>query len=90
MQLFLSGLLTTITFTLMMEVSLGAPLQIQASHYSLLATFEVLGKLIFQPIISIFTDFFGYSLAFVLFVILYLLCILLTNWFNNTSQKIKI
>jgi hypothetical protein len=75
----------------MMQISLKAPSSIQASHYSLLATFEVLGKLIFQPFISIFTDFFGYSLAFILFIFLYLLSILLTKWFNkNVSQKIKI
>ena len=60
----------------MMEVSFLADKQIQATHFSLLATCEVLGKLLFQPVVSMFTDTFGYSVAFVLFIVLYVLSIL--------------
>ena len=76
LQLFFSGFLTTITFTLMMEVSFLADKQIQATHFSLLATCEVFGKLLFQPLVSAFTDTFGYSSAFILFTFLYILSIL--------------
>ena len=75
-QLFLSGFLTTICFTLMMQISFMSPKNIQASHYSLLATFEVFGKLLIQPLISMFTDYYGYSSAFVLFTVLYFLCLI--------------
>ena len=74
-QLFFSGILTTFTFTLMMEISFMSPKTVQASHFSLIATCEVFGKLLFQPVISFFADTFGYSSAFVLFVGLYLVCI---------------
>ncbi|CAF0751929.1 unnamed protein product [Brachionus calyciflorus] len=73
-QLFFSGVLTTFTFTLMMEISFMAPKNIQASHFSLIATCEVFGKLLFQPLISFYTDTFGYTYAFILFVILYSIC----------------
>lgn len=73
-QLFLSGFLTTVTFTVMMEISYSScEPHLQASHFSLLSTCEVLGKLLFQPVISIFTDSYGYSSAFILFTILYLI-----------------
>jgi hypothetical protein len=75
-QLFLSGVLTTFTFTLMMEISYAScEPQIQASHFSLLSTCEVLGKLLIQPFISMYADSYGYSNAFILFSALYLVCV---------------
>lgn len=50
--------------------------RIQASHFSLLATCEVFGKLLFQPVVSAFTDRFGFSYAFILFTVLYLICLI--------------
>ena len=61
----------------MMEVSYLAPKTIQATHFSLLATCEVFGKLLFQPVIAAFTENFGYTRAFHLFAFLYLICVLL-------------
>ena len=85
LQLFLSGFLTTITFTFMMEVSFLAPKQIQASHFSLLATSEVFGKLILQPFVSMFTDRVGYLNAFYLFTSLYF--IYMIPFFIRTPVK---
>ncbi len=75
-QLFISGFLTTLTFTLMMQVSFLSSKSIQATHFSLLSTCEVLGKLIVQPVVSAYTDQFGYSAGFTLFTGLYILSFL--------------
>ena len=64
----------------MMEISFNAPSSIQASHYSLLAAFEVFGKLLFQPIISVYTDYYGYGNAFIIFIFLYLICISIVRY----------
>jgi hypothetical protein len=80
-QLFLSGFLTTITFTSMMEISFNAPKSIQATHYSLLAAFEVFGKLLFQPFVSVYTDYYGYTNAFIIFTFLYFICILIMKFY---------
>merc|ERR1712127_160546 len=73
-QLFFSGALTTTCFTLMMQISYMATESIQATHFSLLATCEVFGKLLLQPLVSMFTDHYGYEAAFVLFSFLYFVC----------------
>ncbi|XP_052812189.1 major facilitator superfamily domain-containing protein 3-like [Mya arenaria] len=90
-----SGVVTTTTFTLMMYCSQRSPSAIQASHYTTMATAEVLGKLTFSVLIGSFADTFGYSLAFLLFVILAVLvlpvlmnCPLsLREMLNNTGNK---
>nr|XP_003228431.2 PREDICTED: major facilitator superfamily domain-containing protein 3 [Anolis carolinensis] len=46
-QHLIAGLITTLTFSLMMHCSQKAKESIQATHYSFLATLEVLGKVIF-------------------------------------------
>jgi hypothetical protein len=48
--LFCAGAITTATFTLMMHLSQRAPLGAQGTHYTMLATFEVLGKLLFASV----------------------------------------
>lgn len=65
-----SGVVTTTTFTLMMYCSQMSPSEIQASHYTTLATVEVLGKLVFSILIGQFADIFGYVLTFILCAIL--------------------
>ena len=65
-----SGVLTTTTFTMMMFCSQNAPVKIQASHYTTLATIEVLGKLTFSVMIGSLTDVVGYLLVFLLFILL--------------------
>ena len=69
-MLLSSGIITTTTFTLMMFCSQRAPVRIQASHYTTLATSEVLGKLTFSGLIGSLTDVVGYHLVFLLFVLL--------------------
>jgi MFS family permease len=75
-----------------MEISFYAPSNIQATHFSFLATLEVLGKLLMQPIISMFTDYYGYSNAFILFCLFYGLCIISVincpNFIANKHKKI--
>ena len=65
-----SGVVTTTTFTMMMFCSQNAPVKIQASHYTTLATIEVLGKLTFSVMIGSLTDIVGYLLVFLLFILL--------------------
>ncbi|XP_046545674.1 major facilitator superfamily domain-containing protein 3-like [Haliotis rubra] len=69
-MLLISGYITTATFTLMMECSQRAPVSVQASHYTSLATLEVLGKLTFSVITGWITDMTSYSSVFVLFTCL--------------------
>lgn len=73
--LFGSGVVTTTTFTLMMYCSQLSPLEIQASHYTTIATVEVLGKLVFSSLIGQFVDMFGYPLTFSLCTLLGLIVI---------------
>ncbi|XP_045180006.2 major facilitator superfamily domain-containing protein 3-like [Mercenaria mercenaria] len=70
-----SGVVTTTTFTLMMYCSQRSPSSVQASHYTTMATVEVLGKLSFSVVIGQFTDIVGYLSSFALFVILSLFVI---------------
>ncbi|KAK3601469.1 hypothetical protein CHS0354_033604 [Potamilus streckersoni] len=65
-----SGAITTATFTMMMHCSQNADPSVQASHYTFVATLEVLGKLTFSVFTGLLTEILGYSLMFLLFVLL--------------------
>ncbi|XP_027949305.1 major facilitator superfamily domain-containing protein 3 [Eumetopias jubatus] len=69
-QHFLGGLVTTATFTLMMRCSQLAPSALQATHYSLLATLELLGKLFLGTLAGALADSLGPHLCFALFLAL--------------------
>lgn len=69
-MLLVSGIVTTATFTLMMQCSKRAPSHIQASHYTTLATLEVVGKLLFSVSLGSVTDAIGYENVFILFLVL--------------------
>ncbi|KAM9306023.1 major facilitator superfamily domain-containing protein 3 [Gastrophryne carolinensis] len=70
LQHFLAGLITTVTFTLMMHCTRRAPARVQASHYSLLSSLEVLGKVGFGAISGLLVDSLGVSASFSAFVAL--------------------
>ncbi|KAI7813576.1 major facilitator superfamily domain-containing protein 3 [Triplophysa rosa] len=70
LQHFIAGLITTLTFTLMMNCTQRADESIQATHYSFLATLEVLGKLSFSALAGGMVDTVGYPIAFILFLFL--------------------
>ncbi|XP_006879471.1 PREDICTED: major facilitator superfamily domain-containing protein 3 [Elephantulus edwardii] len=70
LQQFLGGLITTATFTLMMRCSRLAPSALQATHYSLLATLELLGKLMLGTLAGVLADNLGLQLSFSLFLAL--------------------
>ncbi|KAK3098928.1 hypothetical protein FSP39_024370 [Pinctada imbricata] len=78
-MLLVSGTVTTATFTMMMQCSQMAPQSIQATHYTNLATLEVLGKLTFSVLIGYVADSMGYQFIFVLFIILTAIIIPLTR-----------
>ena len=65
-----AGAVTTAVFTIMMQISKKAPDEVQGTHYSMLATCEVLGKLLFAALAGWLIDIFGLQAAFVLFTIL--------------------
>lgn len=69
-MLLISGTVTTATFTMMMQCSQLAPDRIQATHYTVLATLEVLGKLTFSVATGPITDFVGYRYVYFLFMAL--------------------
>uniref|UniRef100_A0A5K4F2H2 Major facilitator superfamily domain-containing protein 3 n=1 Tax=Schistosoma mansoni TaxID=6183 RepID=A0A5K4F2H2_SCHMA len=75
--LVVSGGITTIIFTLMMHCTCSETSKAyQATHYSILSTAELLGKLLFGTIAAYFTDVFGYGMAYLCFLILSILPIL--------------
>uniref|UniRef100_T1J909 Major facilitator superfamily (MFS) profile domain-containing protein n=1 Tax=Strigamia maritima TaxID=126957 RepID=T1J909_STRMM len=61
---FVSGLITTITFTLMMMSSQKAPRNYQAFYYSALSTMEVAGKLAFIIGMGPLIDQYGEDVSF--------------------------
>ena len=65
-----AGGITTATFTLMMKVSQNAPENCQGTHYSLLATCEVLGKLLFAAVAGYMIDLYGLQIIFAFFTLL--------------------
>ncbi|KAM8865808.1 major facilitator superfamily domain-containing protein 3 isoform 2-T2 [Synchiropus picturatus] len=69
-QHFLGGLITTLTFTTMMHCTQRAEESIQATHYSFLATLEVLGKLTFSALAGGVVDTFGFQVSFLFFLTL--------------------
>ncbi|GCB68388.1 major facilitator superfamily domain-containing protein 3 [Scyliorhinus torazame] len=75
LQHFLSGLITTLTFSIMMLCTQKAEERIQATHYTLLASFEVLGKLTFSAIAGILVDRIGFISSFCIFILLSCLAI---------------
>ncbi|XP_015987412.1 major facilitator superfamily domain-containing protein 3 isoform X2 [Rousettus aegyptiacus] len=70
LQHFLGGLVTTATFTLMMRCSQLAPSALQGTHYSLLATLELLGKLLLGTLAGALADSLGLRFCFSLFLAL--------------------
>ncbi|XP_018430694.1 PREDICTED: major facilitator superfamily domain-containing protein 3 isoform X2 [Nanorana parkeri] len=70
LQHFLAGVLTTATFTLMMHCTRQARPSLQASHYSLLSSLEVLGKVSFSAVSGLLVDSLGVSVSFSAFIAL--------------------
>ncbi|XP_055482590.1 major facilitator superfamily domain-containing protein 3 [Psammomys obesus] len=69
-QQFLGGVVTTATFTVMMHCSQLAPRALQATHYSFLATLELLGKLLPGILAGVLADGLGPPLCFAAFLVL--------------------
>ncbi|XP_077988924.1 major facilitator superfamily domain-containing protein 3-like [Glandiceps talaboti] len=67
---FIGGLITTATFTMMMQCSQNAPQDMQATHWTTLATLEVMGKLLFMSAAGFLTDWLGYPVVFVFLLLL--------------------
>ena len=70
----------------MMHLSQAAPHTIQMTHYAMLATTEVLGKLMFGSIVGSVADEFGYNLTF---SFLLLMTFLVAVMSSNQPKKIK-
>ncbi|XP_069077254.1 major facilitator superfamily domain-containing protein 3 isoform X1 [Pleurodeles waltl] len=70
LQHFLAGMITTFTFSIMMQCTQKAAENIQATHYSFLATVEVLGKLTFSAVSGGLVDAVGFVPSFFLFLLL--------------------
>lgn len=75
LTLFAAGVITTATFALMMRLSQKAPERVKGTHYTTLATFEVLGKLAFASVAGSLIDGFGLEKTFTLFIALAVLCV---------------
>lgn len=69
-QHFTAGMITTLAFSAMMQCTQKADGSIQATHYSFLATLEVLGKLAFSASVGSLVDWLGFSSSFCCFLFL--------------------
>ncbi|XP_028918976.1 major facilitator superfamily domain-containing protein 3 [Ornithorhynchus anatinus] len=76
LQHFVGGLVTTLTFSLMMHCSQRADEAIQATHYSFLATLELVGKLLLSTVAGGLVDRAGPEPCFGLFLALSLAAVL--------------
>ncbi|KAM4705573.1 major facilitator superfamily domain-containing protein 3 [Rhinophrynus dorsalis] len=70
LQHFLAGVITTLTFSLMMHCTRQAERGIQASHYSFLSSLEVLGKVFFSSVSGLLVDSLGVTMSFSMFIAL--------------------
>ncbi|XP_076303982.1 major facilitator superfamily domain-containing protein 3-like [Tachypleus tridentatus] len=67
---FAAGIATAAAFTIMMICSQGALQVVQATHYTILASLEVAGKLVFSSLSGMLIDTFGLSAIYFVFVLL--------------------
>ncbi|KAL7062516.1 hypothetical protein AAHC03_01170 [Spirometra sp. Aus1] len=82
--LLVSGTITTTVFTLMMECTRKeVPPKVQATHYTILSTAEILGKLLFATVAMSMADVIGYPAAYVIFFLLSILPV----WIIVTRQS---
>uniref|UniRef100_A0A8D0HLQ8 Major facilitator superfamily domain containing 3 n=1 Tax=Sphenodon punctatus TaxID=8508 RepID=A0A8D0HLQ8_SPHPU len=79
-QHFVGGMITTLTFSLMMHCTQRADSSIQATHYSFLAALEVLGKLAFSTLVGGLVDWLGFGASFCIFLLLSLASVLYVRW----------
>ncbi len=85
-----SGMITTFTFTLMVACSQKCPRILSATHYSTLATFEVLGKLCMVSVSGMLVDMIGYFKFFIICTFLTLLPIISLKTGNTSFQQEKV
>ena len=87
-----SGMITTLTFTLMVACSQKCPRILSATHYSTLATFEVLGKLCMVSVSGTVVDLIGYIKFFIVCSLLTLLPTILhkTGSTNFKQERIQV
>lgn len=69
-QLFLSGVSSILTFSWMMHLSQNAPSDVQLTHYTMLSTTEVLGKLLFASFLGKLADVLGYQQTFTVLLVM--------------------
>uniref|UniRef100_A0A8C6XQP8 Major facilitator superfamily domain-containing protein 3 n=1 Tax=Naja naja TaxID=35670 RepID=A0A8C6XQP8_NAJNA len=77
-QHFIGGQITTLVFSKMMLCTQKAPEKIQATHYSLLAAIEVLGKVAFSTVAGSLVDWLGFPHTFGIFLALSFASVLYT------------
>ncbi|XP_033127448.1 major facilitator superfamily domain-containing protein 3-like [Anneissia japonica] len=85
----IGGAITTTMFTLMMQCSQKAPVEVQGTHYTLLATLEVMGKLLFVAGVGWLSDSLGYSFMFCMFIIISVLAVTFVRFLENGNYLIK-
>jgi len=85
---FCAGALTTASFTSMMNLSQEAPDEIRSTHYSLLSTVEVLGKLAFATLAGYFIDSLGLVIMYAVFTALAVLTLPIL-YFMPDKQLVK-
>eukprot|EP00088_Acartia_fossae_P069786 TRINITY_DN9199_c0_g1_i1.p1 TRINITY_DN9199_c0_g1~~TRINITY_DN9199_c0_g1_i1.p1 ORF type:complete len:427 (-),score=16.86 TRINITY_DN9199_c0_g1_i1:438-1718(-) len=86
---FCAGALTTAAFTAMMNLSQEAPASVRSTHYSLLATVEVLGKLAFATVAGMFIDSIGLVAMFAVFSCLAVATLPILYFMPEMSQPKK-
>ena len=85
-----AGGITTATFTMMMTLSQNADERFQGTHYSILATCEVLGKLLFAAFAGWLTDLVGLQAIFAFFSLLAAMVVIFIRTYSEVQNKVKI
>lgn len=80
MQLFLCGISTAVTASWHMYLSGAAPHHLRSTHYSILATCEKVGRLLFVSSSGLLADWLGYSSVFVILIFISLFISVITNY----------
>ena len=86
-----AGGITTAAFTMMMTLSQKADQAFQGTHYSILATCEVLGKLLFAAFAGWLTDLVGLQAIYAFFSLLAVMVVKFIRTFSEVNaNKLKI
>ncbi|XP_076813343.1 major facilitator superfamily domain-containing protein 3-like [Clavelina lepadiformis] len=87
----LGGIVSTLTFTLMMTVSCQVNDRLKAIHYAIISAIEVTGKLIFSSYSGYLNDNFGNTQLYLFFILLTIVAVIpLYQMYRQWCKHVKL